>query len=425
MRKQILVLSAIVMSMTVFGQKNELKTAEKAIKANNVEAALAAIGQAEGLIENADQKTKAKFYYLKGKALYNNGKVKNIGKTAAALKKLISFEKQTNKPKYSKEFKEIQGKLVQRFSTKANDSYKKAVETKSPDDYKAAAKGFHNIYVLSPRDTSYLDNAALLYSMAKDNKNAIKLYEQLLKKGYTGITTVYTAVSKADGKKVTYADKSSRDTQVKLKLASNPGKEVKESRKAMIYKNLASSYSADGNAEKAKEILAKGREEFPNDYILLIEQANLAFKAGNNAKFKELLEMAIELNPTEPSLYYNVGVMSLNQKDVEGAIANFKKAIELKPDYADAYNNVGAAILEKAEPIIEEMNKSLNDFDKYDKLQKEQFEVYKEAVPYYESAYKYDKSNIAIVQTLMGLYENLDMGDKLNEIKAVYEEMKQ
>ena len=35
MRKQLLILSAFLISMTMFGQKDELKTAEKAIKSND------------------------------------------------------------------------------------------------------------------------------------------------------------------------------------------------------------------------------------------------------------------------------------------------------------------------------------------------------------------------------------------------------
>jgi hypothetical protein len=38
---------------------------------------------------------------------------------------------------------------------------------------------------------------------------------------------------------------------------------------------------------------------------------------------------------------------------------------------------------------------------------------------------KINGKSISVVQTLMGLYENLDMGDKLDAIKAVYEELKQ
>ena len=425
MRKQILFAAALVLSVAVFGQKNELKTAEKAVKAGDFAAALAAVNQAKDLIENADQKTKAKFYYLKGLALYQNGQVKDLQKTAGALRQLINFENKTKKPKYSKEFNEIINKLIESNRAKANASYDMALASKAAEDYNASAKSFHNIYLLSPRDTSYLDNAALLYTLGKDYDKSIKLYNDLLDKGYTGITTIYTATSVKDGEKLTFADKKSRDNQIKFKIAENPGKEVKETRRPTIYKNLASAFSELEDMEKALAIVQKGRSEFPTDYILLIEEANLNFKLGNEDKFKELLEKAIELNPTEPALYYNVGVMNLNQKNIDKAIENFKKAIELKPDYADAYNNIGATVLEKAEPIIEEMNKNLSNFDKYDELQKKQMEVYKEAVPYYEKAYELDAQNISIVQTLLGLYENLEMTDKLKGLKEVYEGMKE
>jgi len=426
MKKQLLILSAFFISMTVFGQNDELKTAEKAIKSNDFSAAMAAVNQAEGLIANADQKTKAKFYYLKGKALYQNGSPEaDVEKIGAAFNQLINYEKETDKFKYSSEISELLNKLIVDVAGKASNDYGTAIETKEAQDYIKAAKEFNQVYVLSPRDTSYLDNAALVYYFGNDFDNSIKLYEKLLDLNYTGIATVYLANNKDDGKEVTYNDQKSMDLQVKLGLAENPRTELKESRREFIFKNLAQNYVAIENPAKALEIITKGREEFPKSYSLLIDEANIHYKAGDLAKFKERLEEAIELNPTEPTLYYNVGVMNMEQKNIPEAIKNFKKAIELKPDYSDAYNNIGAAIIEKAAPIIEEMNKSLTDFNKYDKLQKQQFDVYREALPYYEKAYSIDGKNISVVQTLMGLYENLEMTDKLDEIKAVYDELKQ
>ncbi len=425
MKKQILILSALVVGMTVFGQKSELKSAEKAIKVGDFTSAMTAINQAEGLIANADQKTKAKFYYLRGKALYKNGANKNIEEVGNALNELISYETETKKLKYSKEFGEIINKLVIANQTAANTNYEKALQTKASEDYETAAKGYYNVYLLSPIDTTFLDNAALLYNIGKNHSTSIKLYNELLSKNYTGIATIYSATNKADGKKLTFADKKSRNVQIKLGIVENPKDELKKTRRPLIFKNLATGYIALDNTDKALEVIAQGREEFPNNYVLIIEEANLYFRSGNEVKFKELLEKAIELNPTEPALYYNVGVMSMNQKNIEEAISNFKKAIELKPDYGDAYNNIGAAILSKTETIIEEMNKNLSDFNKYDKLQAKQFDVYREALPYYESAFKYDNQNIGVVQTLMGIYENLEMTDKLKEIRPVYEELKQ
>ncbi|MDO9275144.1 MAG: tetratricopeptide repeat protein [Lutibacter sp.] len=426
MRKQLIILSAFFMSMTLFAQNDELKTAEKAVKSNDFATAITAINQAEGLIANADQKTKAKFYYLKGMALYQNGAPQaDIDKVAAAFNQLINYENETNKPKYSAEVGLLLNKMIVSVAESASNDYNKAIETKENTDYLKAAKEFQQVYALSPRDTSYLDNAALVYYFAKDYDTSIKLYEQLLDLKYTGITTVYVATDKASGEDVVYGDKKAMDLQVKLGLAQNPREEKKDSRREMIFKNLAQNYSDKGNNEKALEIISKGRTEFPSSYSLLIDEANIYYKAGDNAKFKERLEEAIRLNPTEPTLYYNVGVMNMDQKNIDEAIKNFEKAIELKPDYADAYNNIGAAIIEKAAPIIEEMNKSLADFKKYDKLQAQQFDIYRKALPYYEKAYELNPNSINVIQTLMGLYENLDMPAKLAEIKVVSDKVKQ
>lgn len=426
MKKQLIILSAFFIGMTVFAQNDELKTAEKALKANDFASAMSAVNQAEGLIANADQKTKAKFYYLKGLALYQNGNPNaDIQKVGDAFNQLINYENQTNKPKYSAEIGQMLNKMIVTVAENASNNYSKAIETKEEADYLKAAKEFQQVYALSPRDTSYLDNSALVYYFAKDYDSSIKLYEELLALNYTGIATVFVATDKETKEDVVYGDKKAMDLQVKLGLAENPREEQKESRREMIFKNLAQNYSDNGNNEKAMEIIAKGRTEFPSSYSLLIDEANIYYKAGDNAKFKERLEEAIRLNPTEPTLYYNVGVMNMDQKNIDEAIKNFEKAIELKPDYADAYNNIGAAIIEKAAPIIDQMNKSLADFKKYDKLQAQQFEIYKQALPYYEKAFSLNPKSINIVQTLMGLYENLDMPAKLNEIKAVYETLKQ
>lgn len=426
MKKQLIILSAFFISMTVFAQNDELKSAEKSLKANDFASAMAAVNQAEGLIANADQKTKAKFYYLKGLALYQNGNPNaDIEKVGDAFNQLINYEKETNKQKYTAEIGVLLNKMIVSVAESASSNYSKAIETKEDADYLKAAKEFQQVYALSPRDTSYLDNAALVYYFAKDYDNSIKLYEELLDINYTGITTIFVATDKESKEDVVYGDKKSMDLQVKLGLAENPREEKKESRREMIFKNLAQNYADKGNNEKALEVISKGRSEFPGSYSLLIDEANIYYKAGDNAKFKERLEEAISLNPTEPTLYYNVGVMNMDQKNIEEAIKNFEKAIELNPNYADAYNNIGAAIIEKAAPIIEEMNKSLSEFKKYDKLQAQQFDIYRQALPYYEKAYALSPKSINIVQTLMGLYENLDMPAKLNEVKAVYEQLKQ
>ena len=54
-------------------------------------------------------------------------------------------------------------------------------------------------------------------------------------------------------------------------------------------------------------------------------------------------------------------------------------------------------------------------------MQAQQFEIYKQALPYYEKAYEINPSNIGVIQTLLGLYYNLEITEKLKDLKAVYE----
>jgi len=424
MKRTLLILSAFMISMTVFGQKDELKNAQKNIDAKNYAAAITELDKAESLISADDQKSKAQYYHLKVLALYQNGTNQaNIEKISKACKELFKYEKET-KVKYTPEVREISDKLFATTVNNASEKYKKALESGVDADYASSAKLFYVAYTLSPKDTSYLDNAALIYNRAKQYDKSSELYEKLLKLNYTGISNSYVATSKSDGQDVTYGDEKAMNLQVKLGLAENPRVEVSESRRNIIYKYLAENQIELNNFDKAIEVLGEGRKEFPTSYELLITQANLYYKQGNNAKFKELLEEAIRLNPTNASLYYNVGVMNMDLKHTEEAITNFKKAIELDPTFASAYQNIGTAIIDKALPIVDEMNKNLNDFKKYDQLQVKQFEIYKEALPYYEKAYELDKTSIGTIQTLLGLYENLGMSEKSKALQTVYEGMK-
>lgn len=417
MRKQLLFLTALLISLTITAQKDEIKTAEKEIKNQNFPAAIAAIEQAEALIANADDKTKAKFYFLKGQAYYGNGvNTENYAKSGVAFNELISLESKIGS-KYSGDAGVMLNKMIQKVSTDASAAYEEK-------DFGKAARDFNLVHTLSPKDTSYLENAALALYFAKDHKKSIELYQDLLAKGYTGIYTVYKAVSKTNGQDLYFGSKKEMDQQVKFGVAENPEVVVQESRRPTISKNIVLNFLAMDDHKGALEAVTKARAQYPDDYNLLIDEANIYYSLGDNAKFKEKLEEAVKINPTDPSLFYNIGVLTLEQKKPQEAIKFFEKAIELKPDYADAHNNIGAAVLEKNVAIVDEMNKNLSNFKKYDQLRAKQLEIYKEALPHYEKAHELNKKNISTMQTLMGIYENLEMGDKYKALKELYDNTK-
>ena len=432
MKKIITFLVVVLIATTSFAQKKELKAATNALKTNNYTEALSVLNTVKPLLADAKEKYKTNYYFLLGKALYANGTTPdNFEDAVSAFNTLFDLEKAGSR-KYTDEAAALVNTLVKTVADKASSDYNEAislnknVETKeqSKDIFDRAAKGFNKVYILSKSDTAFLQNSALAYYFSNNYSASVKSYQKLLDIGYTGVSTTYIATSVVNGQKVSYTSQKEMDRQVKMKLVTDPKVEVRDSQKNGIIKMIAKNYIALEDNEKALEAIKAAQKATPDDYGLLVDEANVYFAMGNNQMFKQKLEEAVKINPNDAMLHYNIGVMKMDLKDNEGAIASFYKAIEIKPDYTDAYNNIGAAILAKAEPIVEEMNANLSNFDKYDQLQAKQLEVYREALPFYEKVYNMDSTNISVVQTLMGIYENLEMYEKAKELREVYKTLK-
>ena len=132
-KKQTVVALSLLMSTLAFSQKNEIKTAEKAIKSKNFAEAKTAINEAQGLISNADAKTQAKSYFLKGQALYANGAGSSADTDMAIESFNKAYELEDGKGKYSKDIDVIKNNMLSSFLTKANSS----LEAKNYTDRKS------------------------------------------------------------------------------------------------------------------------------------------------------------------------------------------------------------------------------------------------------------------------------------------------
>jgi tetratricopeptide (TPR) repeat protein len=419
MKRIVVLLFALFIGVTSFAQKNELKAAEKAIKKNDLATAQASIKQAMPLIENADDKTKAKFYYLQAMTCSGLAKAdpSKYSYAAEAYNNLFEVEKKMHTTKYTKLAQPELDKLISDISAKGIKSYQ-------DKNYTAAKDQLFEVYHLSPRDTVFLEYAANAAYLDKDYDKALKYFVQLKDLGYTGISTEYSALNKDTGKREVFESKAQMELMKKSKLYSEFKETKSESKRPTIIKNISYVYVDMGDNEKAIEAIREARRVDPKDVSLIMNEANLQIKLGDKEAFASLMNEAIALDPNNPTLYYNLGVINNEQKNYEKAKEYYKKAIELNPEYTDAYVNLGAVLLLKDQDLVEEMNKNLNDFDKYDKIKAKQVTLYKEVIPYYEKAYKFKPDDIDIVRTLMSLYENVDMETEFKEMKAKYDTLK-
>lgn len=413
MKKQIVALCLGLMTIGLHAQKDELKSAGKALKNSDFKTAQTIIESLDALEATMDSKYKAQFYYLKGQA-YGTRDVK---KAAEAYNKLFAYENEIGKQKYTKDAQPELNKLLEFVSKKAINLYN--VEK----DYKNAAESFYLTYQLSPKDTSFLYNAAVSASLAKEYDVSLEYYKKLQELGYTGIATEYYAINKETGKEENLGSKQNRDALVKFGQYTDPSTKTSESKQGDIIKNMGYILIAQGKTDEAIVAIKEARKSNPTDLNLLLNEAQLYIKIGEMNKFATLMEEAIQLDPEDPTLFFNLGVVNQNEKKIEEAIGYYKKAIELKPDYSDAYMNLAVAILSGEQAIVEEMNKNLSNFKKYDELEKKQKELYKRALPYLEKADELNRSEDTI-KSLINIYDNLEMTDKSDKLRPIYNQMR-
>ncbi|AOW20331.1 tetratricopeptide repeat protein [Urechidicola croceus] len=183
-----------------------------------------------------------------------------------------------------------------------------------------------------------------------------------------------------------------------------------------VYKFIALNHLNMEDNYKALKAFSKANEYNTDDYDLIIYEANLYFKLGNNVKFREKLEQALKLKPYDPKLHYNLGVLHLEVDNYERAEQYFKKSIELKPnDNTDAYTNLVVTILSGEDYLIERMNGlgiSPEENKEYDKLALERIELYKRVKPYLEYILVEAPNNVEIRNTLNNVNKVINKSKK-------------
>ena len=410
MKKYLVFVIALALGFSAVAQKKEIKTAGKELDKENYEKAGAALDAAEGLLDSMDEKYKSQYYLYRSMYYLNNGEP-DFG----TVKKSIEALKLATAPSQSEGVRNQKQNLKVHLVNKASSLLKS-------DDYVASSDYFESAYKLVPNDTIYLFYAASTAVNAKLYDRSLVMYEELRSLGYTGIETNYLATNVETQVEEQFGSEMLRDLSLKAKTHINPKVETTKSKFPEIIKNIALIYVQNGENEKALQAMAVARAEAPEDLNLLLTEANVYYSMGNNEKFKELLEIAIQKDPKNPELQYNLGVISTDTNDFEGAKKYYLRAIELKSDYINAYINLAALILGQEESILDEMNQlgsSAADDRKYDELKEKRNQLYLDAIPYLESAYGIDPNNYQASKTLANIYSAVGDTDKYKEFKAI------
>lgn len=415
MKKRILIIGIAFVSAISFGQKREIRKAEKAIKSNSYNEALDYLNEAEPSIGSVDNSMKAQYFALKGEALLGSAgsdfsKLKGAG---SAFSEAVSLDP------------EIQEQLAPQLNNLRAALINSAVADQKAERFDLAAQKLYASYSAS-KDNSDLYFAAANAVNGGDYDTAIKYYQMLLDAGYTGETEEFVATNKETGEVESFDNENVRNIAVKSGEFVKPEKRVTESRKGEILRNMTLIFIEKGDNEKAVSLMKEARAENPTDVYLIRADADMSYKMGDVERYNELMSEIVASDPDNPEIYFNLGVGSAEIGENEKAIGYYKKALELKPDYDGALINLAVLKLSGENALVEKMNSlgnSAADNKKYDALKQERRDLYLETLPYLEKALELNPNNREVVRTLMNMYGQVGDDAKFKEMKANLEAM--
>ena len=417
--KYVILASAILISASTFAQKDQIKAAEKALKNGNSAEAKSFLSQAEPLLSNATDAEKAQYNFVKGNTLLDLAS-KNIdaeaNQTAAikAFKEVVSIEKASGKLKFSEP-------ATASLLTIKNKLINSAIEEGTNKNYALAASKLYTAYELDTADLEKLYYAANYAVNAKDYDAALRYYQELKAKKFTGEGESYFAVNKESKKEESFNSKQERDIFVKGGSHESRRDEKIPSKKGEIYKNIALILIEKGKVEEAKAAITEAVSENPDDTNLLLSEADIYLKANDLVTYKKKITAVLEKNPDNADLIFNLGVISYNNKELVEAEKFYTRVIEINPKYGNAYLNLAILKLDAEKGLIDKMNKlgtSQADMKKYDVLKKQRDDVFKSAIPYLIKVVELDESNDEASKTLLNVYNALEMTAEAKALKA-------
>jgi tetratricopeptide (TPR) repeat protein len=129
------------------------------------------------------------------------------------------------------------------------------------------------------------------------------------------------------------------------KALADPKVAAQDAARKALHLRIARSLSQEGQYEKELEHLQAVLDMDPADSQIMSLMAQEAIKGGMLEKGLGLLAKLDETSVKDPAIYFNVGVLLLNQQKQTEAIQYFTKAVAVDPAYVDGYFQRGLAYL--------------------------------------------------------------------------------
>lgn len=392
-----------------FGQKKELRNANKFFNDGEYSSAIDLLNTSKDLFDTSDDKIKSEVNLLYGQ-IYTATEDFELAKNSFDLSKELGMNEMSLTPEINK----LETAIIT-----------SAIGDNETENFSEAAQKLKMVYDINPNiNQLYLYYAASSAVNAYDYNLALEYYLILQEIKYEGIEKKYFITEVSSGNEVEINSETEFNLLKRSSDYSGPREEETESKFPEIVKNIALIYKELGQNDKALAAIEAARSSNPDDVGLIITAANIYFELDNKEAFKLAMNEAIEKDPTNPILYYNLGVVSGELGEMDAAVSYYEKSIELDPNNENSYLNLVALILDGEQEIVNEMNSlgtSRADNLRYDELKNIREDLYRKCVPILKDLIAIN-NNVEAIRTLMNIYGTLGDNPGYVEMKNLLDQ---
>lgn len=185
-----------------------------------------------------------------------------------------------------------------------------------------------------------------------------------------------------------------------------------------VFGYLSQLHKSEGEAEKAIAVIKQGRQRYPNDKGLILEELDYYLQAGKNQEALANLKLAIDKDPKNEILHYAQGTILDKMGENDRAEESYKNALSINPNHFDANYNMGAMFFNKG---VEWNNKAndlpLSEKKKYQEFSKNADEQFKKALPFLEKAHEINPNDVDVAKPLLKIYQMQNETEKYKALK--------
>jgi tetratricopeptide (TPR) repeat protein len=402
MKQRVLMTMVLCLAVTAaFAQKKAVSNAERLVKDAKPD-----YNEARTLIKGAlaDPETKddAKTWYVAGQ-------IEDAQFSAESTKQLLG--QQPNEPVMYEALGKILPYFKKSYELDLLPDEKGKVKSKYAKNIKSTLSANHNYYL----------NGGAYYFEQKDYRKACEFFEQYMEISDLPFFAGEKIAERDSNFMIVQFYNAVAATQVgDSEFAIKSLKRAKDTpfRQDEMYQYLCYEYVQIKDSLNLEKTLEEGMKVFPDSSYYILNLINLYIYSDRHEKARDLLDIAISLDPNNSLLYQALGsVYETGFKDAAKAEENFKKSLELEPESAVALSNLGRVYHNQAVNKLSEAN-AITDSRKYAEEKAVAKGLFEKAKPYYEKAYKINPDERDYLIALRGIYYNLDMSKEFDEIEA-------